>query len=384
MSWSTILENKKDNRYEHTLREILQQPQCWKKTLDIVLNDKKLKEFLDNALIDQNRAIIVSGAGSSEFVGQSLLDTLSKNLNRVVTNAPTTDIVTSPLKYNIPKAPALMISFARSGNSPESVASFELIKSLSPSTKHLIITCNKDGSLANATKNDENTYLILLPEETNDVSLVMTSSFSSMLLAASLCGYFGKESEAKELLEKACHYTEIVLNEYVNKIESIIIPEHINRIQYLGTSDAKGVLTEAHLKMLEMTDGRVATRIDSFLGLRHGPQVFTDKNTLVVALLSEDPYISKYEIDLIKEMKAKNQGCAYIILGKHANEVKLENMLAIEMDGLGDFFRLFPTTAMFQLLGLFKSLSVNLSPDSPSASGTINRVVEGVNIYPFK
>ena len=384
MSWSAILENKKDNRYEHTLREILQQSQCWKKTLDIVLNDKKLKEFLDNALIDANKAIIVSGAGSSEFVGQSLLDTLSKNLERRVINAPTTDIVTSPLKYSIPTPPALMISFARSGNSPESVASFELIKSLSPKTKHLIITCNKDGRLANATKSDDNTYLILLPEETNDVSLVMTSSFSSMLLAASLCGYFGRESEAKSLLEKACHYTEIILNEYASKIESIIIPEHINRIQYLGTSDAKGVLTEAHLKMLEMTDGRVATRIDSFLGLRHGPQVFTDKNTAVVALLSEDPYISKYEIDLLKEMKAKNQGCAYIILGKHANEVKLENMLAIEMDELGDFFRLFPTAAMFQLLGLFKSLSVNLSPDSPSASGTINRVVEGVNVYPFK
>jgi len=384
MAWSNILENKKDNRYEHTLREILQQPQCWKKTLDIIFNDKKLKEFLDNALIDKNKAIILSGAGSSEFVGQSLLDTLSKNLDRVVINAPTTDIVTNPLKYSIPSPPALMISFARSGNSPESVASFELIKTLFPSTKHLIITCNKDGRLANSSKNDDQTYVILLPEETNDVSLVMTSSFSSMLLAASLCGYFGNESEAKEMLEKACYYTEIILNEYASKIEEAVAPNHINRIQYLGTSDAKGVLTEAHLKMLEMTDGGVATRVDSFLGLRHGPQVFTDKNTLVVALLSENEYVSKYEIDLLKEMKEKGQGYGYIVLGKYANEVPLKNMLAIEMDGLGDFFRLLPTAVMFQLLGMFKSLSLNLSPDSPSASGTINRVVKGVNIYPFK
>lgn len=384
MTWSSILENKKDYRYEHTLREILQQPQCWKQTLDIVFNDKKLKEFLDNALIDKNKAIIVSGAGSSEFVGQSLLDTLSKNLNRHVINAPTTDIVTSPLKYNIPTPPALMISFARSGNSPESVASFLLIKTLYPSTKHLIITCNKDGHLANSSKNDDQTYLILLPEETNDKSLVMTSSFTSMLLAASLCGYFGNESEAKNMLEKTCHYTNIILNEYASKIEEAISPAHINRIQYLGTSDAKGVLTEAHLKMLEMTDGRVATRVDSFLGLRHGPQVFTDKNTLVVALLSENEYISKYEIDLLKEMKEKGQGYGYIVLGKYANEVPLKNALAIEMEGLGDFFRLLPTALMFQLLGVFKSLSLNLSPDSPSASGTINRVVEGVNIYPFK
>jgi tagatose-6-phosphate ketose/aldose isomerase len=34
-----------------------------------------------------------------------------------------------------------------------------------------------------------------------------------------------------------------------------------------------------------------------------------------------------------------------------------------------------------QLLGLFTSLQLGLSPDDPSPSGVIHRVVEGVRVY---
>lgn len=381
--WKNILANPEDKKYEHTLREILQQPSCWRKTVDIIFQDQKLQEFIKNALSDETRPILVSGAGSSEFAGQSILDTLCSSFNRRVIHAPTTDIVTSPKKYGIPNAPALMISFARSGNSPESVAAVKLIKQVSPTTKHLIITCNKDGSLAKNTQTDVNDYSILLPEETNDVSLVMTSSFSSMVLAAVLCSTFNYQDSVRVLLEKACEYTEIVFTKYADHIHQIIAPSHINRVQYLGTSDAKGLLTEGHLKMLEMTDGKIATRVDSYLGLRHGPQVFVDSNTVVIAVLSENSYIRQYEFDLLKEMKQKKQGYAYIVIGKDADSVELPNLLPINTQHLGEFYRLFPALATVQLLGFFKSLALGLSPDAPSISGTINRVVEGVNIYPF-
>jgi len=38
-------------------------------------------------------------------------------------------------------------------------------------------------------------------------------------------------------------------------------------------------------------------------------------------------------------------------------------------------------TIFAQLLGYYKSLRLGLNPDSPSISGTISRVVEGVIIY---
>ncbi|MGL4561739.1 MAG: SIS domain-containing protein [Brevinema sp.] len=379
--WNKILANPSDKKYTHTLKEVLQQPTCWKKTVELILKNKQLHTFLEEACQDKNRAIIVSGAGSSEFAGKSILDTLRKSTNRYVINAPTTDIVTHPDKYNFPYPPALMISFARSGNSPESVASVNLIKQTSPTTKHLIITCNKDGQLAQI--QDTNTFCILLPEETNDKSLVMTSSFSSMVLAAALCGLYKKGASITDMIQEVKKCTEHVFSNLMDPINELLTNPKIDRIQFLGSSDAQGFLTEAHLKILEMTDGQVATRIDSFLGLRHGPQVFVTPNTIVVAVLSNDPYIRQYEIDMLKELKQKSQGLAYIIVGHNPDEVAMPNMITCSTEKLDDFFQLFPAIAICQMIGFFKSLHLGLSPDAPSASGTINRVVQGVNIYPY-
>lgn len=378
--WQDLLKDTENPRYRYTLKEILQQPSCWKKTASLVLNNSSLKAFLNEALQGQERPILVSGAGSSEFVGQSVLQALANHTKRCVINAPTTDIVTNPSIYSIPCEPALMISFARSGNSPESLASVELIKTCCPKTKHLIITCNKEGSLA---KNaDDNIYVLLLPEETNDQSLVMTSSFSSMVLAAGLL--MVDADKAKPMVEKICTIVEEIFQKFPDKLNELVSQEHINRIQYLGTGDGKGVLTEGHLKMLEMTDGAAATRVDTFLGLRHGPQVFVNAHALVAAVLSTKSYIRSYEFDLLKEMKEKKQGCGYIVIGEGAASCDLPNLIAIETAGLCEFFRIFPALITVQLLGFFKSLSLGLNPDAPSASGTINRVVQGVTIYPYK
>ena len=379
--WNKIQQNPMDPSYVHTLREIKQQPSCWKKVAKLVLENTELKTFFTNAIKDIDRPIIVSGAGSSEFAGQSVLDTLSKLTNRRVLNAPTTDIVTNPKKYTIPKEPALMISFARSGNSPESVASVDLIKQVSPTTRHLIITCNENGSLG--TMKADNIFNLILPKETNDESLVMTSSFSSMILAAVLCGYFSNKEYAYDCVEKICQSTEEIFKTKGDLINNIVKNNDIERFQYLGSSDAYGLLTEGHLKMLEMTDGLNPTRIDSFLGLRHGPQVFVNKNTVVTGVLSNDPYVYQYEIDMLKELQAKKQGYAYVIVGNLPSDVKLPNAVVIPSGTTDEFFRLLPSVVVVQLLGMLKSLYLGLSPDAPSASGTINRVVQGVNIYPL-
>jgi len=379
--WANFIENSNDPRYIYTLKEILQQPESWKKTAQLVLENKKLEKFLNNAIKDEMKPIIVSGAGSSEFVGQSILATLSKALNRRVLNAPTTDLLTNPNIYSIPNEPSLMISFGRSGNSPESIATVELIKQLHPNTKHLIITCNREGALAKI--NDDNTFILSLPEETNDLSLVMTSSFSSMIIATVLSTQISNKEQAYENIKKIGHSTNLIYSTIVDKLNKLMQNSQISRIQYLGTSDVKGLGTEAHLKMLEMTDGLIATRIDSFLGLRHGPQVFINETTIVVAILSNDPYIRKYEEDLLNDLKDKNQGLAYIIIGENASQYNIPNLISFDTNELDDFYKLFPAIVICQLLGFFKSLALGLSPDTPSISGTINRVVQGVTIYNY-
>ena len=63
------------------------------------------------------------------------------------------------------------------------------------------ITCAKEGKLAQALKDDENSYVFLEPEITNDKGFAMTNSFSSMLLATLLI-FDTKTKNKKEIVEK--------------------------------------------------------------------------------------------------------------------------------------------------------------------------------------
>jgi tagatose-6-phosphate ketose/aldose isomerase len=126
---------------------------------------------------------------------------------------------------------------------------------------------------------------------------------------------------------------------------------------------------------------------DSFLGLRHGPEAVIDPHTLVVTLLSEDPYKRKYEEELLEELYKKQLGLKTLAVVSKTNKV-LEKTCdyILEYDPRGTLHLndnvLAPVTVIpGQLLGLFKSLELGLRPDNPSEGGVIHRVVEGVTIY---
>ena len=82
--------------------------------------------------------------------------------------------------------PTLLVSFARSGNSPESMAAVALAEQGVADCHHLIFTCNAEGALYAEGKRLRKAHVVLLPEETNDRGFAMTSSFPGMMLAASL------------------------------------------------------------------------------------------------------------------------------------------------------------------------------------------------------
>ena len=62
--------------------------------------------------------------------------------------------------------------------------------------------------------------------------------------------------------------------------------------------------------MLEMTDGRVKTFPETYLGLRHGPMCAIDDDALVVCFLASDPVARAYEVDLVRELDRKKLGGA--------------------------------------------------------------------------
>ncbi len=371
-----------------TLSEIYQQPATWKKTCDqIRANKDALKKFIDQVITCEDFDVILTGAGTSEFVGNALFPALTKGLNFKVKSYGTTDLVATPEAYLSRTKPTLLISFGRSGNSPESVGAIDVAEAVCDHVFHLFVTCNKNGALSKRADTTGNCFAINLTDETHDQSFAMTSSFSNMYLATYLCFHLDDLDAAIADVEKVMAAGQSFLDGKFGVAQKIVDEYDFNRIVYLGSNCLKGIAQESALKMLELTAGRVVTMYDTPLGFRHGPKSIIDGNTITVVYLSDDPYTRQYEVDLIKEMSGQRKGNKIVAVMSKADDAvaalvdytvvyDLEGATASVLLGLDDIL-------FAQTLAVLKSLSMKITPDNPCPTGEVNRVVKGVTLYPY-
>ena len=371
-----------------TLKEIYQQPTTWLKTLAQIKESKKsLQDFINQVISCDDFDVIFTGAGTSEFVGNSLYAYLNKKLNYKVKSYGTTDIVASPESYISRNKPTLLISFGRSGNSPESIGAVEAASAVSNNLYNLFITCNKNGALSKMAEELNNCYAINLTDETHDQSFAMTSSFTNMYLAAYLCFNLDKLDEKSTVINSISSATQAFLDKGFEIASNIVDEFAFDRIIYLGSNVLKGISQESSLKMLELTAGKTVAVFDTPLGFRHGPKSIIDDSTLTVVYVSDDEYTYKYEFDLIKEISSQRKNNKLIVIS---------NKPYYEMKSLADYTYAYDINhnlnnaelglayiTFAQTLSVLKSLSLGLTPDNPCPSGEVNRVVKGVTLYPY-
>jgi tagatose-6-phosphate ketose/aldose isomerase len=368
---------------QHTAKEIYQQPQIWREVLKLVTQKQaELQQFLQPLLNDPDLDIILTGAGSSAFGGVALAPWLRECIHRNVFAYGTTEIVTTPLQYFRTNKKTLVVSFARSGNSPESVAAVKLADQLVPDCYHLFLTCNPNSTLteyASKANNKSRIFELIMPEGTNDLGFAMTSSISSMMLATLLIFGNFDEKKAHDAVTKIANISEEKLTNWQTLTKQLATKSH-RRVVYVGSGCFTGIAQESALKILELTAGKIASRFDSILGLRHGPKFMVDKQSLVVCFFSNDTYIHKYDTDLFNELA--NDHIATDVLALSGQECNNQNILSVDCD-LDDCWLIFPYLIFAQMLAFEKSLSCGLTPDNPCPTGEVNRVVKGVTIYPF-
>src|SRR5690349_121885 len=109
-----------------TAREIEQQPEMLRQTQSLLSAQKDAIEAFLKPLLDRKARIILTGAGTSAFIGECLAPALAARLKTRVEAIPTTDLACAPQLYFETDTPTLLVSFGRSGNSPESVAAAQL------------------------------------------------------------------------------------------------------------------------------------------------------------------------------------------------------------------------------------------------------------------
>ncbi|MDU1855210.1 MAG: SIS domain-containing protein, partial [Clostridium baratii] len=238
-----------------TATEIRQQPKLWRETYNIVKQNKnKIEEFL-NKNLKSNTRIILTGAGTSDYVGDSLYLHLAKTLNLRVEAIATTDLVSNPHEFLEEDTKTILVSYARSGNSPESIGAYDIFKDNVKDIAQLVITCNEEGQLARKSLEDENTLCLLMPKESNDKSFAMTSSFSCMLLATLLTFDIKNLEQNKKYVDIISDKADFILdNDWKEIIE--LVELGCDRVVYLGSGALKGLCQEMALKNLELTSGK--------------------------------------------------------------------------------------------------------------------------------
>ena len=367
---------EKDFKYTYT--EILNQADTWLEVYDLY---EKRKNDIENFLkkVGKDCKVIFTGAGTSEYVGNIALDYLKTHGEFEFESVATTDLVSAPYLHFEKNQKTLLVSFARSGNSPESLAAVKLGKQIVDDFYNLPITCAKEGKLAQALKDDENSYVFLEPEITNDKGFAMTNSFSSMLLATLLI-FDTKTKNKKEIVEKISKLGKEIYNN-LEEIENLVNFD-FNRVVYLGSGPLGKLTKEARLKILELTAGEVATIWESSMGFRHGPKSFVDENTLVISFVSSNLYTRLYDLDILDEIA--NDKIAKKIIGISNSKLDRDYELIFEEDGLDDVYLCLAYIIIGQIIALVTSLRVGNTPDNPSRTHTVNRVVKGVTIHDYK
>jgi len=357
--------------YADTLREIFQQPATWADTARLQRSPP-----LHAALDPRPQHVVLTGSGSSMYVGECLAPTLQLGLG-IPAQAISAGSLLTHWRSVLPPGKGLLISLARSGDSPESCAVVSRLLAEAPDYRHLIITCNAKGRLATSYRDDPRVNVLVLDERTNDRSLVMTSSFTNLLLAGTGLVRQSQGAGAANALSRLAGVQRI-FDEQADAIAAVAAAD-FSRVVYLGSGGALGAAHECALKMLEMTDGAVITMAESYLGLRHGPMSSLDEKTLVVGFLSPDPAVRAYETDLLRELSRKRLGMTRVLVGEGiASDLLGPGDLAVELPGLGatdDAVPLMADVVVGQLLAFFRCLALGGRPDAPS-QGVLTRVVE--------
>jgi tagatose-6-phosphate ketose/aldose isomerase len=334
---------------QYTMPEILRQPLLWPVTLKDV---RAASERMQLTAKLQHARVLLTGAGTSAYAATAVASSWPG-----ACAVPTTDLLVDAERYLVNVD--TVISLARSGDSPESTAVVERVRALRPDIPQLAIVCNEDGALSHSSLDG----VITLDPRTNDQGLVMTGSFSNLVLAGLVLAQ--ADAVAATVDELSTRATTLLPD--IDRACRRVADRTHDRIVILSSSPLLGWAREAGLKTLEMTAGRFPVITETHLGLRHGSMSFVKPDTLVLCLLSSDQVRRRYEEDLIDELRAKKIGYLVGIVDPGASGGLFDEVIPAVAPQTIDALRTPYEILGPQLIGYHLSLRIGLNPDNPTA-----------------
>lgn len=381
------MEYYKEHCCIHTATEIAQQPDVWKELADrLAARKEEICAFMDQVLGEKSLRIVLTGAGSSAFIGETFVYLLGRELGIRAENVHTTDIISVPdaVLFDVP---TLLISYARSGESPESIAAVKFAERKIKNLYNIMIVCDKESRLAKYGGKTEKTLVLDMPERACDQGFAMTSSVSCMSLATWCLFHYQRMGEYVQYVRELSESLALQIDGLAEKAEQIAGNDY-RRLIWLGSGALKGLSREGAVKSMELSNGYIHAGYDAPTGFRHGPKTVINEETLTVHFISNQAYTRKYDADLANEIIRERQGNLVVtvkpesadqdITGEDTAIVyQIPEMLPKDSEMGAYIFSL----VFLQLLSMKKSLEKGYTTDNPCPKGDVNRIVQGIVIY---
>lgn len=369
-----------------TAEEIENQPVIWKKLAAYLTeNGADFKAFMDRVMNVKDLRIIFTGAGSSAFIGESMSMMLMQEYGIRSEVHHTTDIVATP-EAIFCDVPTLLVSYSRSGSSPESCAAIQIAQKYVKELYNLVLVCNNDSALSRLPMEPEMTRVIHIPQEACDQGFAMTCSVSCMSLAT-WCLFSG------EKMDEHIAYLPVLADSVaaqmsgMQKTAAEVAAWDYRRIVYLGFGALRGLAREGAVKSQELTNGFVCAMFDTPTGFRHGPKTVLNDETLTVVMTSPLENAGLYDVDMINELtsqKVKNRVAVVADVKRGYDLTAADYVCTYNTPGVYERLEIdaYIYSLMFlQLLSFEKSYDLKMTTDNPCPGGEVNRVVQGIIIH---
>jgi len=338
---------------EHTLAEILSQPQIWGET-DTRLRESRLLEKYATLFSPRSPWLFV-GCGSSYYLSRLIAALWTKHFYIPATGVPASELLFAPEETLRRLGAEQIVLMSRSGETTEVLRVAELLQKYK-TVQTLGVTCNPQSPLEPLCTHT------FRPSWADEKSTVMTRSFTAILLAFQRLGLqFVGDDQYSTALDQLPQRGQCWLDGQAKKIRDFAGRTKFADYVFLGQGVHYWLAQEAGLKVTEMSSSYA--QVYHSLEFRHGPRSIAGPNTLITFYISDAA--AEEETLLVEELKQLGAGIC-VIANRATPALRKNSDLLVELGLEGPEFARYAVSAIpAHLIGTAIGLRKGLNPDAP-------------------
>ncbi|UCH62483.1 MAG: SIS domain-containing protein [Fidelibacterota bacterium] len=339
-----------------TFEEILSQPTTWDKVLEQVSRERSTFQKYLEELTDQE--VIFIGCGTSYYLSLSAASLYTRITGKRARASSASEVLFYP-ETVFPASGTggyAPVFISRSGETTEVVrAAKEVQTRLGGNTYG--VSCRPNSSLIHICD-----YPLLVPDA-DEKSVVMTRSFTSMLLLIQLMtAITSSNAKFESELSKLPDLGIAMIDKYRDSVKDIINDGRYSKFIYLAQGPYYGLASEAMLKIKEMSLS--SSEVYYSLEFRHGPMATVDEDMLITFFISE--HVREEEVALLREMKKLGASTLALCEAADASIRKVSDHVIELASDISDDARMVLYMPVVQLLGYYNAVAKGLDPDHPN------------------